>query len=130
MTHLSIGKYWHSSTTSHLKGRFIQMAISGDYLGRLAKVSQTALHMLSLTRLIAWKYGEGSLILDMLTCLNFGPTYLPNIPFIAVTATANANQLARIKEFLCTRPGSITVHETVNRKNLNPTLAIDVVITI
>ena len=44
--------------------------------------------------------------------------YLPNVPFVAATATANANQLVRIKQFLCIRPDSITVHETVNRKNL------------
>lgn len=44
--------------------------------------------------------------------------YLPNVPFVAATATANAHQLARIKEFLCIRKDSITVHETLNRKNL------------
>ena len=44
--------------------------------------------------------------------------YLPNVAFVLTTATANANQLARLREFVCIRPDSITVHETINRKKL------------
>lgn len=45
--------------------------------------------------------------------------YFPNILFLTFTATATTTKLAQIKDALCFRAGcSITIRETVNRKNL------------